>query len=546
MIQNAILALTALSSLTGSPIKEPIKENYRDYETIARKINSKVIVKNGDIEVNNCSLIKDIYDLDGINRYIQIKTPSEYFIYDKITKEFVCSGVDSPFENHEQEFNVFVDSKNDEDGYLSFDGDDFVILNRTKVGSTGLGVTLYPYIPAPNAKLISNHFYFERLYNNIVGCDGDLCTVSASATLLGYYDTFVNDMLVKEENDSIKSRFNSDNVMDFEVSPGYGFRGLGFIPEGLAQELIEASISASGENPVGVGLTVNEHIKMFKKYINDSKIECTVATCEGNLSDRANNRTEKMIKNAIDNNRPLILDITNHAFVCFGYDSNYIHCLNLFGDCSSIKWKDVKPTIFEFAHVIGAIDITSFEEHVHSNQYINSSTGNFVCPCGHISKKYDIDLHSFGFTNTYSTNEYESTFSVEGIDVSFRAKRCGYFNNEYIGLSCRNANVQEAYLELSFSKTIDKIFFDTGIFAFNDFSNKKPKVEFDVFNKSTNKWKIVTTLRDKATYPNYTSSYAYIGSDIAKVRFYCSDIVGGVQDLGRIIINKISFQAGTL
>ena len=161
-----------------------------------------------------------------------------------------------------------------------------------------------------------------------------------------------------------------------------------------------------------------------------------------------------MIKNAIDNDRPLFVAGRKHATVAYAYDENMVWVHTGWGYTAATPWDTFIYNVLG-NNCIGAIDISSIGEHIHSDNYYFTTHGKYVCPCGHEFKKNIIRPNEFGFEPQYFFEEKTKTILLDDLILSTKRLRTGFIENEYINLSAARKNAGYAYFECEFNKKLD-------------------------------------------------------------------------------------------
>lgn len=85
MIQNIILGLSALSSITGFSSGTTYEMAESDWSTISTELGMDLTIMDDKVSSNNLILeIRDLYNMSGENQYIEIVLENDgYLIYDK-------------------------------------------------------------------------------------------------------------------------------------------------------------------------------------------------------------------------------------------------------------------------------------------------------------------------------------------------------------------------------------------------------------------------------------------------------------------------------
>ena len=195
--------------------------------------------------------------------------------------------------------------------------------------------------------------------------------------LLSYYDTFLNDNIVDENYENKAEEFET-NIESFNSSPGVGN---GEINRAFHDYLID------NHSPVSHSLINDQQRIMIKSYIKEKELDATYTYCMGNnLSDMFTQYTIKIIKDTIDEGRPLIANNYNHSVVAYAYDDKYVYIHTGWGHPARLEWKFFKINLISFWDSdycdAGAFDIKFNLSHVHSDNYYSTYYHEGICPCG--------------------------------------------------------------------------------------------------------------------------------------------------------------------
>lgn len=343
MIQSIILGLSALSSITGFSSGMTYEMSENDWNAISSNIGATLEITEDGVHKNNSLLeTRDLYNMAGENQYVEIIFENdEYLIYDKkndkiCEKSFIKSS--DPYREFPQNFNIyneyFFDFK-----YATFDNNHFV--NVTNCLELNFNKGLYDFVKSESNKagnyyhlneipisdkahIIDNAFYFFKLNGYHAWNRVGTCSIVSSEILLGYYDTFYNDLIVPESFDvkTIERTKDNPKVSDFSQSPGTDRHEYG--DEDFHQYLSDIAKNEIGDDPEVDGMNTINQIKLIKNYLNKQDIEYTVHTSEGNFGDILSGRALGIIKDGINANRPVISNGTSHSSVAFAYDDDYV------------------------------------------------------------------------------------------------------------------------------------------------------------------------------------------------------------------------------
>ena len=305
-------ALTVLSSITGFASSQK-------YDTCEEHLLDCMFEHFGNFSplASPESILRydDVYDMDGTNRYLLFDfVDGETVIYDKKEECIFETYESNPYQGYNDAFKL-LGIIEDEHMYAYFneDANDFTFLNNTSMSKIDIHSYFanqgYQYgnyyrdvaIPS-DAHVISNAFYFEKLGSmHAANVDGT-CAVIASEILFGYYDTFVNDLIVGEQYDrSVSESLDNTNptVIDFPKSSGVD------TPNNSAfhDYLCDIATYEVGDNPRSGGITVYNQKQMMKKYLDHQGIYYQTYCSEGNLGDLVANKAKTVIKNTINENK---------------------------------------------------------------------------------------------------------------------------------------------------------------------------------------------------------------------------------------------------
>lgn len=458
MIQSVILGLSALSSITGFSSGVTYAMSESDWNTISSNLGTTLVISEEGVYKNNSALeIRDLYNMAGENQYIEIILEDDgYLIYDKknnqiCEKSFKISS--DPYGKFSQNFNVyneyFFDFK-----YATFDGNHFVntVTNHELNFNDGLSAfvesesnkagnyyTLDEIPISDKAHIIDNAFYFLKLNGyhawNYVGT----CSIVSSEILLGYYDTFYNDLIVPEYFDvrTIERTKENPNVSDFSQSPGTD--RYEYSDEDFHQYLADIAKNEVGDDPEVSGMKTINQIKLIKNYLNNQEIEYTLHTSEGNFGDILSQRALGIIKDGINANRPVISNGSGHSTVAFAYDDDYVWVHTGWGWVGATPWSTYESNLFN-NYSAGAIDIQYTGSHVHSDNYYSNNLNRYLCPCGTNFTSTTITPDDYGFEQEYFFCNKEHTFTVDDLSIRTYRLRTGFIENEYINLSPKRQN----------------------------------------------------------------------------------------------------------
>lgn len=557
MFSSVMLGLNALMSITGVASGMRYNTTDNDLDKVASFICSKRMSSNRSFnELFDVEYYRDLYTLDGENRYIEVSLDEGYVIYDKKEQEIdeYSFSKQSPYRRYKETFDIYNEITNG-NKHIVYHNDDFIdISNRnTKIRfesiipqlhsseSKEAGKYYYDISITSSATVIPNAFYFQNLGKyHAFNADGT-CAIVATEILLGYYDTFVNDTIVSEVYDVNSNQITTTNplITDFKQSPGVDNYPSDI--EKFHDYLCDIAKNEIGDDPIG-GMATESQIKLVNKYLKEKNIDYSIKTSVGNLGDMISDRAVIVIKEAIDAGRPVIANGCGHSTVAFAYDEEYVWVHTGWGRVAATPWKTYYRTI-NLEKAPGAIDITAINERVHSNNYYSTNLNAYFCPCGERFIMTELSPDMYGFDPQYYFYNIEQEVVLDTLTFNTKRLRTGYIENEYINLSPFRQNAGRASLELYFSNYIRKFNMEISYWQILDKLNPEESSAYlEVLNKN-NEWVRVTDLlRDIELSTDRKNqnllSYAF-DDDIKGIRFLVHSPSYGDRNLGRISIGKI-------
>lgn len=327
-----------------------------------------------------------IYSEDCIQRYELRVDSDKAVLLDNETETVVetfTSG-SNPYSNADDyDFLVYTDKRED-CRYLGVLNDKIVNLE------TGLEVTVAPetndsdihsalikissdQIPS-KATMCKYGYYFKHLDEYGFGDNTKgTCSLVAMQILFGYYDSVFNDNVIEENYDNPVSE-NAMTCGNFAKSPSS--KGDEF--HSYLINYCNSELKLSVENR---GLSNIEQFNLINTYIGTSRnLKYTHNTSEGNTSDVLSGKQFGVVKDAINNGRPAILNTLHHSMVAFGYDNTYVYLMSGWRDkvICKLNWNDFNGNIF--TNHCGAYDLTITSAHSCSNNYYSKIVNAYVCP----------------------------------------------------------------------------------------------------------------------------------------------------------------------
>lgn len=559
-MNTILLALNALVSLTGFSTGE----NYETNEAVLLDIVEKRFGSAASMDTSSISSYEDIYSFGGSKEYVLATfEDGTSSLYSKESCEIVKNFDNYPFKDIDSDFKLYSGEEFWFD-FAYYDSDETLFkdlaggtLDEIKIGDyfREKGSESGKYYPdieiTPNAHKISNSFYFEKLNSMHAQNTGSTCTIIAAEILFGYYDTFYNDTIVSEEYDVHTTTYSSAtglSIKDFSQSPGVDDRLSN--KHDFHDYLSDIATNEVGDDPTtGGGMTALNQIKLIEKYLSKRNISYNMNTCEGNLADMFSTRTETLIKNAIDNDRPLITNGKKHSTVAFAYDDDYVWVHTGWGYIAATPWSTFDGNLSDNLF-FGCIDIASINEiHIHSNNYYAANKNLYLCPCGQTYSSLDILPENYGFEPQYFFYDKNKTFTVNNINFNTTRLRTGYIENEYINLSPQRIDAGSAYLECIFGRAVRK--FDINL-SYWQILDKLSKVDSSAFLYVRKKdfstgfyhWEETLNLLDENLPTDRTNqkhySLDYTGDEIYGFKISMTAPALGTRNLGRISIGKIT------
>lgn len=560
MINVFILGLTALAGITGFTSGTTYPKQYNEFANMASAINQRVIEKNGELLISNTTYCNELYTISGENRYYELSWPNGYLIYDRKDDEIdeISFNKTSPYIDYQSDFkiynegifdfkyvtynigkNAFVDILNNE-----------VINNKVSVYyETNCSVDAGNYYqnihPSSDAHFSKNSFYFENLNGMHAWNSLGTCSVISTEMLLGYYDTFVNDNIVSENYDCVTHQYITTNKLtDFTQSPRCDDHANGV--SAFHDMLVSIGRDEVGDDPEVDGMTTINQIKMIKKYLEKNNLNYSISSSEGNLSDIWNQRAVSIIKNGIDSGRPVIANGTGHSTVAYAYDSKYVYVHTGWGWIGATPWSTYESGIF-YNYSAGCIDLKFETElgHCHSNNYYSSATNNYICPCGAMHQEILLTPKDYGFESQYYFTKKSNTINFGNLIINTERLRTGYIEGEYVNLSPRRADAGDAYLEYSFSKSIERLSFSLSFWSSSERLFKSDSYVYFQIKDSFGNWTTyidflndVNLSKDRSNQDKF--DFIFGTQDVYGIRFISHSSAVGDRNKGRICIGDMN------
>ena len=245
---------------------------------------------------------------------------------------------------------------------------------------------------------------------------------------MGYCDTFYSDHFVSEAHDLCVSE-NKICISEFGQSPGTGLDGdssiNNVIDNSFHDELVNIGIEI-GDDPTIGGMITENAFTMLHTYLQRRNIQYTYSSA---ISYNGNNDGKEVIKNAINNNRPVYAVGYGHATVAYGYDENYVYLHTGWGYCTRTPWSTFTSLYCgDYLNVCAGFDLQYTGQHVHSNNYYSTYYNQNLCGCTcvfadescNLQLNYGNNARVFRIHYNSTNNHYVSfTTDILNYDVSF-------------------------------------------------------------------------------------------------------------------------------
>lgn len=556
MLNAIILGLNALSAITGFVSGTIYETQPSDLNNIATFICEKNNISYQSCDELNCiEYISDLYALSGENRYLEVNLDEGYLIYDKKEmeiKEYSFTN-DSPYEKYENNFKVYS-TENFGFRYVTYNNDSFVDSSTSNSIDFTKMISCYSNLEAKSgeyyrdieiandAVVIPNAFYFEKLNDRHAYSDTTTCSIVSMEILLGYYDTFYNDLIIPENYDIISKQETSNNlsITEFNQSPGADDHQKQ--KQDFHDYLCKISKDEIGNDPRVNGINTQDQIKLLKKYLSKQNIDYSLNTSEGNLADIWTQRAIRLIKEGIQNGRPVISNGNKYSTVAFAYNDEYVWVHTGLGWTGATPWSTFGSGIIG-NYDAGCIDINGINGiHIHSDNYYSINKNIYICPCGQQYASTLICPEDYGFEPQYFYDSRYKDVDLDLLKFTTYRKRTGYIENEYVNLSPYRNDAGEAFLELYFTCNIRR--FDINL-SYWQIKDKLPNMTANLEVMRGGNWYHQTDLINDISLSTDrtkqdTFSYSYIGEEIQGIRIKMTSPAIGDRNLGRISIGNIT------
>lgn len=368
---------------------------------------------------------ESLLDLNFKNKYTLYFNDSICYVVDCETKDKVYFSKEFvyPYKDNE-DYHLFNDSKETDIHFLCSDGQ-FVWEPENRDNRIGIdecfnGVTDFvefaqniSSVPS-YAHKINNYNYYLKLGGRHGRNDCNICTLVAIQMICSYYDTFINDDYVPEKWDYLSYDYvtNTSSWENWAHSPGAGSKISPLEDFRMCQYLLNYAISYVSSGITNYGLTFSGQRNVLNHYLGEQLVAYSLTTSEGNLEDCLNQRTKTVIKNSIDNNRPVIANGRHHSVVAFAYDDDYVYVHTGYGRCSKVVWETY--TDWDITYSPTAICINASPVHTHSNNYYSTYDNHFYCSCGQQICGNDINFNLLPLSSSPNAGSinYNSNFTA--------------------------------------------------------------------------------------------------------------------------------------
>ena len=558
-------ALTVLSNITGFASSQ-------NYDTSAEHLLDCMFEHFGEyspLAVEESILnSEDIYDMDGTNRYLLLSfIDGEYVIYDKKEESIFQTYESNPYEGFDDKFKL-LGNINEKHLYAYFNEEinDFTFIDNTSFSKDEIHSyftnqaysygNYYKNVPKPsNIHEINNSFYFENLHDYHGENDGGTCSVIASEILLGYYDTFLNDKIVDEQYDQPAIQYinkTEPTIRDFTQSPGVDTLD----NDPFHEMLCNIARNEVGDDPRVDGMSVPNQKSMMMRYLNTRDMAYSIRSSEGNLSELMANKAKTVIKEAINQNRPVIACGEGHCSVAYAYSDTMVWVHTGWGYAAATPWRTFESGLF-YNYSAGAIDFLSINhgEHLCSDNYYVSNKNVYLCPqCGKVYRISDIVPSDCGISSTYYSTQRTSSLDIDDEHVRIEYKRAALLtsNETTISLSARKNGEGEAYAKYWMTKKIRRVEFNICFYSASEsLSRYDSNLKFWAirYRNEDGGYFYYDRIEDLLQHGISSNRYApthlmynFMGDDVFGIRFTVEAPATGNYDSGRVLIGNISIE----
>lgn len=372
---------------------------------------------------------------------------------------------------------------------------------------------------------LTYYYYFEYLTSHATN-DNGICPIIASDIMLTYYDTFVSDEFVPEEYEFV-SKYDND-VGTYYPSPRSGI--------GLNRPLVDELIDICDdlgyyEIHSGNGMSSLHTSYVIDNYLYNHNISATV--------NHSYFLTQLMIKDAIDNDEPVIVESSTHMMVAYAYNDLYVWVHNGLGSCSVKTWGELTGAS------CGWITIDFTGTHVCSDNYYNPNTNRFYCPI-HGANRYGADITpvDYGYEQQYYFYVKYKNFSKNGLSISTQRYRCGYIEQEKINLSPKRLGAGSANIIVNYGVPMKRIFMDLSYWQILDVLDPNNSTARLIFFTTDDYWErnlnlLSMNLPDNRAYQKTYSFSFNLDDEVCGFMILMTSPAVGDRNLGRISIGDI-------
>lgn len=391
-MNGVLVGLNTLAAILGYNSYDTFDFDYEDFVNVSHALNVPLIEENNSYGFENQIAMRDLYTLEGKNKFELIEFENSYVIYDK-KEDSVTENKNecSPYTGLTDVLLIFVSPEitDGESLYLyaneksiynvqdesNVDNDYINSIANNNAEEAGKYYTFKNYDDAEDLRLIDNAFYFENLRGRHGKNINGTCGVVASQVLLGYYDSFLNDNIIPEEFDETATFRNDITASDVQ-SPGSG--------ENFHQHLIKY-LGNIGITNKGIGMNIYEEKDLICKYLRSRGLDFHERWIEGNWGDACSNKASDTIRETIENNRPIFVGARGHATIAYGCDNNYIYVYDGWGNVKRTPWSTTNTSMFNTNQNPHTVDISGWtSKHSHSDNYYSTLTNMYHCTCGYM------------------------------------------------------------------------------------------------------------------------------------------------------------------
>lgn len=390
-----------------------------------------------------------------------------WILYDKKDLQTIVKKDSNPFYNAESEALKLYDEDKLGFEYSYFDIEKNDFMTNTGVLFSALNISdyymsrnqeagkYYKDIPVSSkAHVAKDYYYFEKLGKMHAWNSKGTCTIVSSEILLGYYDTFFSDFFVDEKYE-VRSQQNmaSENytTKDFNQSPGVD----NYLQDDhdFHDYLVDIARDEVGDNPEVDGMNTMNQVKLIKNYLEKQGISYKLNTSEGNLGDIWTQKAIGIIKEGIDNGRPVISNSSGHSTIAYAYDDEYVWVHTGWGWTGATPWSTYQSGLFT-NYSAGCIDLIYTGRQNHSDNYYCYNRNEYICPCSQKLTSSTITPVDFNFDQRYTEAEEFKVVRLEKMSLYTYRLRTGYIEEEYINISPKRKGAGEAYFECYFSNRV--------------------------------------------------------------------------------------------